>query len=100
MHKGASELVHVIARPICQKTTFSMSPDNNTSPQENASEQAVSTCSLALAMLSSFSRVHELASSQDLLEKIPLLIKAYPETPIDNVIMMASQKTFMLYLCD
>lgn len=56
-----------------------MSPDNDTSLQENASEQAVSTCSLALAMLSSFSRVHELASSQDLLEKIPLLIKAYTE---------------------
>ena len=44
--------------------------------QEGASEQAVSTCSLALAMLASFSRVPELASSQDLLEKIPLLVKA------------------------
>ena len=43
--------------------------------QESASEQAVSTCSLALAMLSSFSRVPELASSQDILEKTPLLVK-------------------------
>ena len=49
--------------------------------QENASEQAVSTCSLALAMLSSFSRVPDLAFSQDLLEKVPLLVKACPEQP-------------------
>ena len=49
--------------------------------QESASEQAVSTCSLALAMLSSFSRVPELASSQDLLEKTPLLVKACPVSP-------------------
>lgn len=50
--------------------------------QESASEQAVSTGSLALAMLSSFSRVPELASSQELLEKIPLLLKVCSAQPL------------------
>ena len=43
--------------------------------QANALEQAVGTSSLALAMLSSFSRVPDIASSQDILEKVPVLVK-------------------------
>jgi hypothetical protein len=33
---------------------------------------------LALAMLSSFCRMPELAAGQDVLEKVPLLLKAWP----------------------
>lgn len=50
--------------------------------QEQASEQAISTSSLALAMLSSFSRVPELASCQDVLDKVPLLVKVCSAAPL------------------
>ncbi len=48
-------------------------------PQEKkgqARQKDVSACVLALAMLNSFCRLPELASEQDQLKKVPLLLKA------------------------
>ena len=43
---------------------------------DEARQKDASACMLALAMLASFCRVPDLAAEQDVLDKVPLLLKA------------------------
>lgn len=59
-----------------QKTTWD--PIGLQEKKGQARQKDVSTCVLALAMLSSFCRLPELARQQEQLKKVPLLLKAGP----------------------
>lgn len=61
---------------VCQDRAPSSSQDLQAPTSEEAYQQEVLSCSLALAILGSACRLPELAGSDDMAERVPALVKA------------------------